>query len=163
VIEDLDGATVEPARRGHVVVLSTATAALALALLVALVVPPLGDSVAQAPSTGLSASNAPTLTVVSGGTAGFIAGSGRVTLDQLSAEPESPLVCAAPRPDSWGPIFVLGGSSHAVADGTRRALPPPGSVAIPLTTAIYDRSGQLLLYISAQPTMCRIDLSNIAP
>ena len=39
MIEDLDGANVEPTRRGHVFVLSAATAAVALALLAALVVP----------------------------------------------------------------------------------------------------------------------------
>jgi hypothetical protein len=39
MIEDIEGATSEPTRRGHVVVLSAATAAAALVLLVALVLP----------------------------------------------------------------------------------------------------------------------------
>lgn len=45
MIEDLEGATVEPARRGHVLALSAATAAISLVLLVALVVPPASVSV----------------------------------------------------------------------------------------------------------------------
>jgi hypothetical protein len=165
VIEDLDGMAVEPARRGHVIVLSAATAAVAIAPLVALVVPPLGGSVAEAPSAAPSASNAPTMTIVSGGTAGIIAGSGRVTLDQLPARPGSPLMCAAPRPDGWGPIFVLGGVSYAVSDSAGRALPPPASVPLPLSMSIYDRSGGLLLYRCAEPDAFtpRIDLSNITP
>ena len=40
MIQDLDGAVSEPPRRGHVVVLSAATAAVSLVLLFALIAPP---------------------------------------------------------------------------------------------------------------------------
>lgn len=164
MIEDLDGATVEPTRRGHVIVLSVATAALALAVLVALVVPPSAGSVAEAPSAAPSVSDAPKMTLVSGG-AGFRPGSVRVTFDQLRPPAGGLLVCAAPRPDLWGPTFMLGGVSYAVGDGTGRALPPPAAVVIPLTVQVYDGSGQQLLYTCTLPEAFapRIDLSNIAP
>lgn len=70
MIEDLDGTTVEPARRAHVTALSAATAAVAVVLLVALVVPPTPVSVMPegAPLPSPSASAGPGRTIVSGPT-----------------------------------------------------------------------------------------------
>jgi hypothetical protein len=62
MIEDIEGATSEPTRRGHVVVLSAAVAAAALVLLVALVVPS-RDAPPQATSPSPSAG--PSLLVIS--------------------------------------------------------------------------------------------------
>jgi len=58
MIEDLDGATAEPSRRPHLVALSAASAAVSLALLVALVLPPsdVGGSGSASPSVSPSAS-----------------------------------------------------------------------------------------------------------
>lgn len=161
MIEDLDGANVEPTRRGHVFALSAATAAVALALLAALVVPPSRGNVAVSPSPAPSALNVPTLTLISEGER-FRLGSGRVTLDQLAAQPWSQLMCTTPRPDLWGP-FVLGGVSYSVSDGTRRALPPPAAVAVPTTVSVFDGTGRQLLYTCVEPLAPRIDLLNIAP
>jgi hypothetical protein len=56
MIEDIEGATTEPTRRGHVVVLSGAVAVVSLVLLLALVVPaPVSTSV-QAPAPSARAS-----------------------------------------------------------------------------------------------------------
>lgn len=170
MIEDLDGATVEPTRRGHVVVLSAATAALALALLVALVVPPSGASVVEAPSAAPRPSDAPTM-VVLWADMSFAPGSGRVTLDQLRSQQESPLVCAVPGPNLWVPAFVSNGVSYAVGERTGPAVvPPPAYVATSrsgwLTMQIYDRTGQLvLLYTCGESDVLapRIDLAPISP
>lgn len=69
MIQDIEGATSEPARRGHVIALSAATAAISLVLLVALVVPLERVSVSpQATSLAPSASAGPMMTIVSGST-----------------------------------------------------------------------------------------------
>ena len=166
MIEDLDGATVEPTRRGHLLVLSAAMAALALALLVALVVPPSVGTVALAPSEAPSVSGAPTMTVVSGG-ASLPPGNGRVTLEQLRLEQGSPVLCVAPRPDVWGP-FVLDGVSYVVGERTGPAVLLPPSYAATswsgwLTLNIYDRTGQRLLYTCGESEALppRIDLTTI--
>jgi len=73
VIEDLEGAPSEPTRRWHVLVLSAATAAVSLVLLVALVVPPsITSSAPQAPAA--SASPGPVMMIVSGPTMFFQSG-----------------------------------------------------------------------------------------
>lgn len=146
--------------------LSGAVAAVALALLVALVVPPSVGRVAEAPSAAPSASDAPTMTLASDG-AGFMRGSVRVTLDQLLAQPGSPLVCAVPRPDIWGPALVVNGVSYAVGERTDRALPPPVYVAASssgwFSLQVYDRSGQQLLYTcgESEAVVPRSDLTTI--
>jgi hypothetical protein len=168
VIEDLDGTTVEPARRARVAVLSGAVAAVALALLVALANPPSVGRVAEAPSAAPSASDAPTMTLASAD-ADFRRGSGRVMLDQLLAQPASPLVCALSRPDIWGPALVVNGVSYAVGERTERALPPPADLAPSpsswLRLSVYDRSGLQLLYTCGQSEtlMPRTDLTTITP
>jgi hypothetical protein len=67
VIEDLDGATVEPTRRGHMLVLSAATAAISLILLVAIVAPPATVSVVpQRASLSASPGPGPAMPIVWG-------------------------------------------------------------------------------------------------
>jgi hypothetical protein len=76
VIEDIEGATLEPTRRPHVFALSAAVAAVTLALLVVLLVPPSRHAAApQAASAAPSASSGPVMTIVSGPTVSFVSGS----------------------------------------------------------------------------------------
>ena len=74
MIEDIEGATSEPARRWHVVVLSGAVAIASLALLFSLVAPPEFGMNRQAASPAPSASAGPAMTIVTGPTMFFPAG-----------------------------------------------------------------------------------------
>jgi hypothetical protein len=66
VIQDIEGDTVEPTRRRHVVVLSGAVAALSFALLLVLVAPPSREAAVQhAPSPVASPGASSTLTIAS--------------------------------------------------------------------------------------------------
>lgn len=76
MIQDLEGATPEPARGRHVLVLSGAVAAVSLALFVALILPPSHeDTPPLAASPTPSASSGPVMTIVSGPTVFFGSGS----------------------------------------------------------------------------------------
>jgi len=89
VIQDLDGATPEPTRRGHVVALSAAIAAVSLVLLVALVVPPSIPSTSpQAPAP--SASGGPVMTIASGPTMFLLSN----TPSQLRVDLTREILCA---------------------------------------------------------------------
>lgn len=99
MIEDLDGATLEPSRRRHVAVLSAATAAVSVVLLVALVVPPSSlDATVLTASPAPSASAGAVVTIVSGPTMFFQLGTSlRVYLPRISecvdeAQADSPYV-----------------------------------------------------------------------
>jgi hypothetical protein len=74
VIEDIEGATSEPTRRRHVVVLSGAVAIASLVLLFSWVAPPEFGSDRQAASPAPSASAGPAMTIVTGPTIFFPAG-----------------------------------------------------------------------------------------
>jgi hypothetical protein len=97
-----------------------------------------------------------------------VAGSGRVTLDQLRAQFVRPDMCGTSPPFAWGPPRVVDGMSYAVEGRTGRVLLPPASAAVSrsgwLTVRIYDQSGEHLLYSCATPDALapRVDLSNIA-
>jgi len=120
VIEDLEGATAEPSRRGHRVALSVASAAISLGLLAALVVPPpdVGTSESASPSASPSASAEIVM---------FARSDTRVTMTQVfsrdgtallqcfvsSDGSASPLVLA--RPDVWGPSVVYVGPDRRTA------------------------------------------------
>jgi hypothetical protein len=74
VIEDIEGATSEPSRRRHVVVLSGCVAITSLVLLFSWVAPPELGMDRQAPSPDPSASAGPAMTIVTGPTMFFPAG-----------------------------------------------------------------------------------------
>ena len=135
MIEDLEGATTEPSRRRHLVVLSAASAVISLALLVALVLPPSNvrgpESAAPAASQNASAFE---VTFAGPGTT-FARPDTRVTLTALLARPVAStgsLVCfvssdgsASPlisvRPDVWwGELVYVGPDTP-----TTRSVPVP--------------------------------------
>jgi hypothetical protein len=74
VIEDIEGATSEPTRRRHVVVLSGALAMASLVLLFSWVAPPLLVVTRQAAPPAPNANAGPTMTIVTGSTMFFRAG-----------------------------------------------------------------------------------------
>ena len=127
MIQDIEGATSEPTRRWHVVVLSGAVAALSLVLLAALLVP------APMPSNALkarvpSATAASLLTIVSGATTSFQPN----PPSQLRVDAGRLIVCVDDsRPGS--PYYV-------VFEGNRQVISVPfegrnGSLSMPCATS----------------------------
>ena len=126
MIEDLEGSTSEPSRRFHLVALSAATAAISLAVLVALVVP-MSDVAAPETATPGASPGAFSLTYVSPVTASFILAPNRIDLAQLSS----------PR-DLWMPCSVRvepsTGRDHLVTPDARTSRLSPLVAFGPRTT-----------------------------
>ena len=130
MIQDLEGATPEPARRRHVAALSAVTAAAAIVLFYALVAP-----APRTDTSPLAASPAPTS--VSRAVVTFASDS--TTWAEL-IEPMSI------RPDLWGPFIV-----RRPADETWTEC-AAGIGSSPPVTLVFDRDGRRLVaaYTSGQ-------------
>ncbi len=129
MIEDIEGATADRSRHGHVLALSAAGAAVSLILLIALVLPPsdVGGprSAAASPGAGAFAMT-------------FARGDTRVSLTQVFSRDGTALVgCFANVDGSWGPSIAVRpdrrGPVVSVGPETSMARSVPVPVAAPRT------------------------------
>jgi hypothetical protein len=135
VIEDLDGTTVEPARRGHVLALSAATAAIAIVLLIALVLPPAPVSITPQGASPSPSARADSVMPNVWGPTTFSFGSG--TTSHLDVNVKLVIECADGRRIDAPYYLVFEGNGQVMA------VPLGASTARPVPVVVDRGSGRL--------------------